>query len=87
MQYNAAGAPLLGARNGARWPTYSSLDLRAAYRVRALRGEVLWALDIINALDRENRCCSELVAPPMGAAVEPLTLLPFTATLSVRWNF
>jgi hypothetical protein len=44
-------------------------------------------LDIANALDRQNLCCSELVAPPTGVAVEPLTLLPFTATASVRWNF
>ena len=87
VEYNAAGEPLLGPRNGARWPTYSSLDLRTAYRVPARHGEVLWAFDVINVLNRENLCCSELVAPPMGPAVEPLTLLPFTATLSVRWNF
>ncbi len=87
VQYDAAGDPLLGSRNGARWPYYASLDLRAGYRLPVRQGEVLLGLDIANALDRQNLCCSELVAPPTGVAVEPLTLLPFTATASVRWNF
>lgn len=87
LQYDAAVNPILGPRNGARWPYYASLDLRGAYRLPLQRSDVLFALDLANALDRQNRCCSELVAPPEGLAIEPLTLLPFTATASVRWNF
>ena len=87
LQNDAAGNPVLGSRNGARWPYYASLDLRSGYRLPVRRGEVLFALDITNVLDRQNSCCSELVAPPTGVAVEPLSLLPFTATASVRWSF
>ncbi len=87
LLYDAAGEPMLASRNSTRWPYYASLDLRSGYRVPLTRGEVLWALDITNALDHDNRCCSELVAPEAGISVEPLGLLPFTATASVRWNY
>ena len=87
LQFDSAGNPVLGPRNGARWPYYASLDLRSGYRLPVTRGEVLFALDITNALDRQNRCCSELVAAPTGIAADPLTLLPLTATASMRWNF
>ena len=87
VHYNAAGDPMLGTRNGERWPYFASLDLRSAYRLPVRRGEVLFALDITNVLDRQNSCCSALSAPPTGVAVEPLTLLPITPVLSARWNF
>ncbi len=87
LLYDAAGNPVLGPRNGARWPYYASLDLSSGYHLPVSRGEVLIALDITNVLDRQNSCCSEIVAPPATVAVAPLTLLPFTATASVRWNF
>jgi outer membrane cobalamin receptor len=87
LLYDAAGTPVLGPRNGARWPYYASLDLASGYRLPVRRGEVLFALDITNVLDRQNSCCSELIAPPAGVAVDSLTLLPFTATASARWNF
>jgi hypothetical protein len=87
LLYDAAGTPVLGPRNGARWPYYASLDLGSGYHLPVSRGEVLFALDITNLLDRQNSCCSEIVAPPGAVAVEPLTLLPFTATASVRWTF
>ncbi len=87
LLYDAAGQPVLGPRNGARWPYYASLDLHAGYRQALRRGELLATLDITNALDRKNSCCSELSAPTDGVAVEPLTLLPFTPTLTLRWNF
>jgi len=87
LLYDAAGTPVLGPRNGARWPYYASLDLASGYRLPLTRGEVLFALDITNVLNRQNSCCSELIAPPAGVAVDALALLPFTATASVRWNF
>ncbi|HEV7431692.1 MAG TPA: TonB-dependent receptor, partial [Steroidobacteraceae bacterium] len=87
VYYDAAGNPTLGARNSMRWPYFASLDLRSGYRLPLRRGALHFALDITNVLDRQNSCCSELVLPPTGTAVEPLTLLPFTATLSARWNF
>jgi outer membrane cobalamin receptor len=87
LQYDAAGDPQLGTRNGARWPYFASLDLRASYRQALRRGELLVTLDVTNVFDRRNSCCGELSAPPTGVTVEPLTLLPFTPTLSLRWNF
>ena len=87
LSYDPAGQPALGPRNGARWPYFASLDLRAGYRTALRRGELLATLDITNVLDRKNRCCSELAAPMDGVAVEPLTLLPFTPSFALRWNF
>ena len=87
LLYDAAGNPSLGTRNSERWRYYAALDLRAGYRLVVRRGEVLFTLDVTNALDRRNLCCSELLGPPSGVSVEPLTLLPFTPTASVRWNF
>jgi outer membrane cobalamin receptor len=87
LYYDAAGEPQLGPRNGARWPYYASLDLASSYRWPVTRGEMLFSLDITNVLDRQNECCSELVAPPEGVRIDPLTLLPFTLTASMRWSF
>jgi hypothetical protein len=87
LLYDPAGNPMLASRNSSRWPYYASLDLRSGYRLPLRRGEVLFAFDITNALNRYNSCCTELVAPPSGLAVQPLGLLPFTATASVRWNY
>jgi outer membrane cobalamin receptor len=89
LQSDANGDLTLAPRNGTRWPTYASLDLRAGYRLALARGELLFALDLTNALDRRNRCCGELLAPSGsgGISVEPLSLLPVTPSLSVRWNF
>ena len=87
LLYDAAGDPSLGTRNGVRWRYFATLDLRAGYRLVVRRGEVLFTLDVTNALDRRNLCCGELLAPQSDVRVESLTLLPFTPTLSVRWNF
>jgi hypothetical protein len=89
LQSDGNGDLTLAPRNGARWPTYASLDLRGGYRLALPRGELLFALDLTNALDRRNRCCGELLAPSGsgGISVEPLSLLPVTPALSVRWNF
>jgi outer membrane cobalamin receptor len=89
LQADANGVSTLGLRNGARWPAYASVDLRGGYRLVLARSELLFALDLTNALDRRNRCCSELLAPSSssGISVEPLSLLPITPSLSVRWNF
>ena len=87
LLYDAAGNPSLGTRNNVRWRYFAALDLRAGYRLVVRRGELLFTLDVTNTLDRRNLCCSELLAPPSGVSVEPLTLLPFTPTASVRWNF
>ena len=91
LQRNAAGQLFVGPRNDVRWPNFASLDLRASYRLPLRRGELVATLDITNALDRVNRCCSELTANEPGGgvnvAIEPLALLPMTPSFAVRWNF
>ena len=81
----------IGTRNGRRWPTYASLDMRVGYRLPLTRGELLFAIDLTNVLDRRNRCCSELIARSSSdgtsVAAEPLSLLPVTPIFLVRWNF
>lgn len=91
LQRDAAGQLVVGPRNDAHWPTYASLDLRVGYRRPMGLGELVVSADVANALDRANRCCSELSttrsAAVTGVALEPLALMPLTPTLNIRWNF
>ena len=87
---DGTGAFSPGARNAERWPWFSSLDLHVSYRRPLAVGELVFTLDVANALDRRNRCCAELVTTRGNGAVpglEPLTWIQRVPTLAVRWDF
>lgn len=51
--------PVLGRRNGARFPDYHRLDLRASRRFRLGRGDLTVFAEITNLYGRDNVCCVE----------------------------
>jgi outer membrane cobalamin receptor len=84
------GAFSVGARNTERWPWFRSLDLHASYRRPLRSGELVFSIDVANALDTRNRCCAELVsatATGSAAILEPLTWTQRVPTLGLRWEF
>lgn len=81
----------LGDRNGKRFPIYATLDLRAERWHTAWGGTLAYAVEITNALNRRNRCCTELssIELPDGTsqiASRERAWLPLIPSLSVRWE-
>jgi outer membrane receptor protein involved in Fe transport len=62
------GAPylLLGAPNAERWGNYLSADVHLSRSLFTRRGEVSLWVDVTNATNRDNDCCTELapIVPP-----------------------
>jgi len=86
----------LGSRDPRGRGYYLSLNLRAEHTFVRQSGAVRVALDVSNATDRRNVCCSEVVfyPKPGGAAdsppdeaSEPRHWLPLEPYLSVAWEF
>jgi hypothetical protein len=84
------GSLLLGARNSDRWGNYFTLDLRGAWTWRFARADLVATLELTNATDRENPCCTELesAAPGQLLTVETEHWLPTIVNLGVvyRWR-
>jgi hypothetical protein len=51
--------PVLGPRNGARYPDYHRLDLRASRHFRLGRGRLTVFAEVTNVYGRDNVCCVE----------------------------
>ena len=52
-----AAAIVVGPRNGNRFRSFVSLDLRAGYRWPLPRGQLNAFVEISNAANRKNPCC------------------------------
>ncbi|HEV7631707.1 MAG TPA: TonB-dependent receptor, partial [Steroidobacteraceae bacterium] len=81
------GGPQLGPRNGARLPNFMQLDLRLQYTQAVQTGALAYSFELINATDRPNNCCTELLNGPQGLYGRPLRGLPLFPSLGVRWNW
>jgi len=82
----------LGARNRDRLPVYATLDLRAEYRRPLAIGSLALTFELTNALNRQNICCSELVANDDGSgnatfAANRRDWLPLLPSIGVLWEF
>jgi outer membrane receptor protein involved in Fe transport len=88
---DADGNLHLDARNSSRLPTYASVDVRAQYKRRLGDGSLAVALEVTNALNRRNACCSELGVQEVEGATwittEQASWLPPVPSLSVLWEF
>ncbi|HKU14379.1 MAG TPA: TonB-dependent receptor [Steroidobacteraceae bacterium] len=84
------GSLLLGARNTDRWGNYFTLDLRAGWTWRLTRGDLLATLELTNATNRENPCCTKLEQADSGQflTVETEHWLPTIVNLGIayRWR-
>ena len=73
-------------RNRARWPAQWSLDLRAAWRRPLSRGALEVALDINNATNQSNPCCTDLSRVDGVLRTRTRSWLPRYFNLGVVWS-
>lgn len=88
----ADGSVALGPRNAVPLPRVASLDLHAEYRRPMRLGSLAISLDITNATNRHNICCTEIdvdrnaLATPILDA-DSRTWLPLVPSLKLDWEF
>jgi len=83
---------VFGARNADRFPTFATLDIRAAYTVPVRDGSLSFFLEISNALDRENPCCVDFDVDEDADGNLVLSQkddfwLPLLPSIGVLWEF
>lgn len=73
----------IGVRNGARWTDFYSLDLRASSSWALARGDLSLVLDVTNATNRANPCCTVVQLQPRTEH-----WLPFIVNFGItyRWR-
>jgi outer membrane receptor protein involved in Fe transport len=85
--------PVLGPRNGARFPSYRRLDLRASKRLAISNGELTLVFEVINLLNHDNPCCVDdfvFEVEEDGSVTvirEESSWAPIIPSLGVRWRF
>jgi outer membrane receptor protein involved in Fe transport len=82
----------LGARNSARYPDFSSVDLRVSRDFALPRGALTVFAEVTNALDRRNPCCTdfEYRYEADGSLVldrEYRHWLPLVPSVGVLWRY
>ena len=83
---SGVSSPVVTDRNRARWPAQWSIDLRAAWRRPLSRGALEVALDVNNATDRSNPCCTDLSSVGGVLRVRTRSWLPRYVNLGVVWS-
>ncbi len=86
----APGMLIIGRRNADRWGDYFSADLSAARTGAFMGGELSTWVEVTNATDRQNACCTHLLAPPSGSTTlgaEPNSWLPRMINVGFTWRF
>ncbi len=92
LEGDEAGAVTFGALNGDRYGDFASLDLRLSREFSLPRGRLLAFMEISNALDRRNECCSDFSLGDAGGGGLRLQetrrhWLPLVPSLGVIWSF
>jgi hypothetical protein len=82
----------LGPRNGARFATRATLDLRAEYRKPLAIGSIAFTFELTNAVNIGNTCCYKLIADDDGNGNVTFTTkssdwLPLVPSVGVLWEF
>lgn len=89
-------APVLeiGQRNTERFASYATLDLRLSRTFRLRKGSLNAFVEISNASNRRNPCCSDYDLEPAGSPGNDIVLtradeywLPLLPALGVLWEF
>lgn len=86
---NAVAPFVLGGRNQERWRDYLTLDLRATRHWSLGGGDLTAHLEVTNAGNRENPCCTVLEGNPSGVMSADINhWLPLVANigLTYRWG-
>jgi len=81
---------VLGARNSDRWANYFTLDVRGAWTWRFARADLQTTLELTNATNRANPCCTALEESSAGQSptAETENWLPIIVNLgfAYRWR-
>jgi len=78
--------PVVGERNRSRWPAQWNLDLRASWRKPLKVGLLEVALDVNNATNRSNPCCTDLRLTATGLETRTRSWLPRYLNIGVVWS-
>jgi hypothetical protein len=90
IAWNDAGSLRIGARNASRWANYFTTDLSASRTTSLFGGELTTWVDVTNATDRSNDCCTHLVSGAstgVSSAAERTSWLPRVINVGVTWRF
>lgn len=84
--------PGIGVRNSERDGLYFTLDLRAERRFSVAHGDLRVALELQNATNRSNHCCTELrferdAAGALAAREIRRNWAPLVPLVSIAWEF
>jgi hypothetical protein len=85
-----AGTLELGPRNTERWGDFYTLDLRGSWTWPLSRGDLSAVMELTNATNRRNECCTALERSETGSFLESETdnWLPTIVNIGVsyRWR-
>lgn len=88
---DASGDVVIGARNSTRFPSFSSVDLRAAYTFHLGTSDLLTFVQFTNLLGMKNDCCTDYSVVDSGGVPmlhEDRDTWPrFVPNLGVNWRF
>jgi hypothetical protein len=88
---DAQGNVVQGARNGARYSDYASVDARVSHEWALPRGTLTLHGEVTNALDRRNPCCTDITYAVADGTpqleVERRHWLPLVPSVGVLWKF
>jgi outer membrane receptor protein involved in Fe transport len=84
---DATGDVVLGGRNDSRYAHFGSLDARLSREWPLARGTLTAHLEVTNALDRRNPCCTDLDYDDGMLGRELRHWLPLVPSVGVLWKF
>jgi len=82
----------LGPRNSARWPAFAALDLRASRQWPFARGSLETSLELRNAFNLHNACCTAYSVEVLANGESHLVAdqqgwLGLTPLVGLRWRY
>jgi hypothetical protein len=85
---DADGDVVIGPRNDSRYAHFGSLDARLSREWPLPRGTLAAHVEVTNALDRRNPCCTDLAYGEDGTLDRDLRhWLPLVPSIGVLWKF
>ena len=85
---DGTGDIVVGPRNDTRYSHYGSLDARLSHEWVLTRGTLAAHVEVTNALDRRNPCCTDLAYGDDGSLHRDLRhWLPLVPSVGVLWKF
>ncbi|MCZ6560458.1 MAG: hypothetical protein O6931_06185 [Gammaproteobacteria bacterium] len=94
LSFDSSAEPVLtpGPRNAERYARFASVDIRASRKFKLGKGTLSTFIELTNALNRRNPCCSDFDLEDDGAGVFSLETnkddwLPLLAAVGFLYEF